>query len=72
MFGVEYLYAQMSEEERKFLAQEFAGPPKPIPTWQKVAAASLRGIGYVLASPSTLCLMVLFAFMWAFEMKDES
>jgi len=72
MFGIEYLYAQMSEKDRKFLAQAYSGPPKPVPAWKKVAAAALRGVGYVIASPGIAIFLVIFAFEWAFEMKDEA
>lgn len=40
-------------------------------TWKKVAAAALRGVVYVLVSPVTLFCLIVFAFVWAFEMKDE-
>lgn len=62
----------ISEETLKALANAHQGPPKPVPKWKKATAAVLRGVIYVLASPMTLIVLVGMAFLWAFEVKDES
>ena len=65
-------YIPISEETAKALANAHQGPPKPVPMWKRVAAAALRGVGYVIASPGIAIFLVIFAFEWAFDMKDES
>lgn len=65
-------YIPISEETAKALANGHQGPPKPVPMWKRAAAASVRGLVYVLLSPMLLMLAIPVAVEWAFQMKDES